>query len=65
MIKSLIWLAFVGLLSLCEEFADLGQGFWPRHSRSAHGLWGDYPYIVVPLYFAKQGFETVFRIIKR
>lgn len=43
MIESLIWLAFVGLLSLCEEFADLGQGFWPRHSRSAHGLWGDIP----------------------
>ena len=29
------------------------------------GFGARYPYIVVPLYFAKQGFETVFRIIKR
>jgi hypothetical protein len=44
MTGSLIWLAFVGLITILyvKKLWILEQGFWPRHNRSAHGLRGDY-----------------------
>ena len=48
-----------------EEVVDLGQGFWPRHNRSVIGFGAITSHLVMRLYFAKRGFESVVRIIKQ
>ena len=65
MTGSPIWLACrSNYYSLCEEVVDLGQGFWPRHNRVI-GFGAITSHLVMRLYFAKRGFESVVRIIKR
>jgi hypothetical protein len=66
MTGSPIWLASrTDYYSLYEEVVDLGQGFWPRHNRPVIGFGAITSHLVVPLHFAKRGFESVVRIIKR
>lgn len=66
MTGSPIWLACrADYYSLCQEVVDLGQGFWPRHNRSVISFGAITSHLVVPLYVARRGFESVVRIIKR
>ena len=66
MIGSPIWLVCrADYYSLYEEVVDLGQGFWPRHNRPVIGFGAITSHLVVQLHFAKRGFESVVRIIKR
>jgi hypothetical protein len=67
MVGSLIWLAFVGLITIlyAKKLWILDKVFGLGTADPLIGFGAITSHLVVPLYFAKRGFGNVARIIKR
>ena len=67
MIWSLIWLAFIGLISILyvKKLWILDKVFGLGTADPLMAFGAITSHLVVPLYLAKRGFENVVRIIKR
>jgi hypothetical protein len=67
MIGSLIWLAFVGLITILyvKKLWILDKVFRRDTADPLIGSGAITSHPVAPLYFVKRGFEDVFQIIKR